>query len=97
MTVVLAGVGADSTNVGALAPLRRRPLRVRSDPEKTPDTAESETLGSWDLRAGDGTAADLTTRITPQPVHDGTRIRHWRRARGLAAPPRSELRGADLR
>ncbi|MFB1062385.1 hypothetical protein [Natrinema sp. H-ect4] len=73
MTVVLAGVGADSTNVGALAPLyddgRFEYVPI---PEKTPDTAESETLSSWDLRAGDGTAADLTTRITPQPVHDGT-------------------------
>ncbi|ELY85859.1 hypothetical protein C485_11678 [Natrinema altunense JCM 12890] len=73
MTVVLAGVGADSTNVGALAPLyddgRFEYVPI---PEKTRATDESETLGSWELRAGDGTAADLTTRITPQPVHDGT-------------------------
>ncbi|QLK26574.1 hypothetical protein HYG81_02870 [Natrinema zhouii] len=73
MTVVLAGVGADSTNVGALAPLYDDG-RFEYVPiiEKTRKTAESETLGSWALRAGDGTAADLTTRITPQPVHDGT-------------------------
>ncbi|WP_222918821.1 hypothetical protein [Natrinema sp. SYSU A 869] len=73
MTVVLAGVGADSTNVGALAPLyddgRFEYVPI---PEKTRETTESETLGSWELRAGDGIAADLTTRITPQPVHDGT-------------------------
>ncbi|WP_435551456.1 hypothetical protein [Natrinema sp. CGMCC1.2065] len=73
MTVVLAGVGADSTNLGALAPLyddgRFEYVPI---PEKTRETAEPETLGSWKLRAGDGVAADLTTRITPQPVHDGT-------------------------
>ncbi|WP_226006928.1 hypothetical protein [Natrinema salinisoli] len=73
MTVVLAGVGADSTNVGALAPLyddgRFEYVPI---PEKTRETTESETLGSWPLRAGEGVAADLTTRITPQPVHDGT-------------------------
>ncbi|PCR90965.1 Nmad3 family putative nucleotide modification protein [Natrinema ejinorense] len=73
MTVVLAGVGADSTNLGALAPLyddgRFEYVPI---PEKTRETTESETLGSWELRADDGTAADLTTRITPQPVHEGT-------------------------
>ena len=73
MTVVLAGVGADSTNLGALAPLyddgRFEYVPI---PEKTRETTESETLGSWDLRAGNGVAADLTTRITPQPVGDGT-------------------------
>jgi len=73
MTVVLAGVGADSTNVGALAPLyddgRFEYVPI---PEKTRETTETETLGSWGLRAGDSVAADLTTRITPQPVGDGT-------------------------
>ncbi|ELZ20903.1 Nmad3 family putative nucleotide modification protein [Natrinema limicola] len=72
MTVVLAGVGADSTNVGALAPLyddgRFEYVPI---PEKTRETTETETLGSWELRADDGVAADLTTRITPQPVGDG--------------------------
>ncbi|MDS0474722.1 hypothetical protein [Natrinema sp. 1APR25-10V2] len=73
MTVVLAGIGADSTNLGALAPLyddgRFEYVPI---PEKTRETTESETLGSWQLRAGDGVAADLTTRITPQPVRGGT-------------------------
>ncbi|MGQ3413502.1 hypothetical protein ACT4ML_14705 [Natrinema sp. LN54] len=72
MTVVLAGVGADSTNVGALAPLyddgRFEYVPI---PEKTRATSETETLGSWELRAGDGVAADLTTRISPQPVRGG--------------------------
>ena len=72
MTVVLAGVGADSTNVGALAPLyddgRFEYVPI---PEKTRETTESETLGSWELRADDGVAADLTTRITPRPIGDG--------------------------
>ncbi|MFC4542331.1 hypothetical protein ACFO5R_10370 [Halosolutus amylolyticus] len=69
MTVVLAGVGADSTNLGALGPLyddgRFEYVPI---PEKTRRTTESETLGSWELRGRDGTAADLTTRIEPQPV-----------------------------
>ncbi|RQH00419.1 Nmad3 family putative nucleotide modification protein [Natrarchaeobius oligotrophus] len=69
MTVVLAGVGADSTNLGALGPLyddgRFEYVPI---PEKTRETSESETLGSWSLRGGDGVAADLTTRIDPQPV-----------------------------
>ena len=73
MTVVLAGVGADSTNVGALAPLyddgRFEYVPI---PEKTRETTEAETLGSWNLRHGDGVAADLTTRITPQPVRGDT-------------------------
>ncbi|MFA9416880.1 hypothetical protein [Natrinema sp. HArc-T2] len=72
MTVVLAGVGADSTNVGALAPLYDDDrFEYVPIPEKTRETTESETLGSWELRADDGVAADLTTRITPQPVGDG--------------------------
>ncbi|MXV63397.1 hypothetical protein GS429_15255 [Natronorubrum sp. JWXQ-INN-674] len=72
MTVVLAGVGADSTNLGALAPLyddgRFEYVPI---PEKTRETDETATLGSWPLRDGDRTAADLTTRITPQPIGDG--------------------------
>ncbi|WP_049927330.1 Nmad3 family putative nucleotide modification protein [Halopiger goleimassiliensis] len=69
MTVVLAGVGADTTNLGALAPLyddgRFEYVPI---PEKTRETSETETLGSWTLRADGRTAADLTTRIDPQPV-----------------------------
>ncbi|APW99122.1 hypothetical protein CHINAEXTREME_15680 [Halobiforma lacisalsi AJ5] len=73
MTVVLAGVGADSTNLGALGPLyddgRFEYVPI---PEKTRETSETETLGSWDLRVDDRTAADLTSRIEPQPVRGGT-------------------------
>ncbi|WP_049924627.1 Nmad3 family putative nucleotide modification protein [Halopiger djelfimassiliensis] len=72
MTVVLAGVGADSTNLGVLGPLyddgRFEYVPI---PEKTRETTESETLGSWELRGDDRVAADLTTRIEPQPVRDG--------------------------
>ncbi|ELY57520.1 Nmad3 family putative nucleotide modification protein [Natronolimnohabitans innermongolicus] len=74
MTVVLAGVGADSTNLGTLAPLyddgRFEYVPI---PEKTADTDETETLGSWELRATDGTAAALTNRITPQPIGEAER------------------------
>ncbi|ADB61141.1 hypothetical protein Htur_2261 [Haloterrigena turkmenica DSM 5511] len=74
MTVVLAGVGADTTNLGALAPLyddgRFEYVPI---PEKIPDTDEAETLGSWDLHGTDGTAADLTNRIAPQPIGDADR------------------------
>ncbi len=72
MTVVLAGIGADSTNVGALAPLYDDgTFEYVPIPEKTRETRETETLGSWSLRYDDGVAADLTTRISPQPIHDG--------------------------
>ena len=74
MTVVLAGIGADSTNLGALGPLyddgRFEYVPI---PEKTRETTETETLGTWQLRVGTGVAADLTTRIRPQPVRDGER------------------------
>ncbi len=69
MTVVLAGVGADSTNLGALGPLYDDGgFEYVPIPEKTHQTDETETLGSWSLRGQDGTAADLTSRIDPQPV-----------------------------
>ncbi|OVE84313.1 Nmad3 family putative nucleotide modification protein [Natronolimnobius baerhuensis] len=72
MTVVLAGVGADSTNLGTLGSLyddgRFEYIPI---PEKTRETTESATLGSWTLRASEGTAADLTTRIQPQPIRGG--------------------------
>ncbi|WP_306058885.1 Nmad3 family putative nucleotide modification protein [Natronococcus wangiae] len=72
MTVVLAGVGADSTNLGALGPLYDDgTFEYVPIPEKTRETAETETLGSWPLRGDDGVAADLTTRIEPQPVRGG--------------------------
>ncbi|MEY7847594.1 hypothetical protein AB7C87_00100 [Natrarchaeobius sp. A-rgal3] len=72
MTVVLAGVGADSTNLGALGPLyddgRFEYVPI---PEKTSKTTESRTLGDWPLSADGRVAADLTTRIEPQPVRGG--------------------------
>lgn len=69
MTVVLAGVGADSTNLGTLGPLYDNGrFEYIPIPEKTHETNESETLGTWTLSASDGTAADLTNRIEPQPV-----------------------------
>lgn len=71
MTVVLAGVGADTTNLGALG---RLTADGRFDyvpiPEKTRTTSETATLGSWPLRTSDETAAALTTRITPRPARD---------------------------
>ncbi|WP_254768825.1 hypothetical protein [Salinilacihabitans rarus] len=75
MTVVLAGVGADSTNLGALGPLYDDgTFEYVPIPEKTRDTRETETLGSWSLRYDDRTAADLTNRIRPRPIHDGDRV-----------------------
>ncbi|WP_255191176.1 hypothetical protein [Natronobeatus ordinarius] len=75
MTVVLAGIGADSTNLGALAPLYDNgTFEYVPIPEKTDETRETETLGSWRLRYSDAVPADLTTRITPQPVRDGKTV-----------------------
>ncbi len=75
MTVVLAGIGADTTNFGALAPLyddgRFEYIPI---PEKTDETTETETLGSWSLRYGEGVAADYTTRIRPQPIGESDRV-----------------------
>ncbi len=72
MTVVLAGVGADSTNLGALGPLYDDGcFEYVPIPEKTRETDETATLGSWQLRCQEGTAAELTTRIDPQPVRGG--------------------------
>ena len=74
MTVVLAGVGADTTNLGTVAPLypdgRFEYVPI---PEKVPETDEPLDLGSWTLRYDDRTAADLTTRIVPNPA-DGTPV-----------------------
>ncbi len=71
MTVVLAGVGADTTNVGALAPLYEDGrFEYVPIPEKTAETSETATLGNWSFSHRPGCAADLTTSITPQPVHE---------------------------
>ncbi|AFZ71440.1 Nmad3 family putative nucleotide modification protein [Natronobacterium gregoryi] len=75
MTVVLAGIGADSTNLGALGPLYDDgQFEYVPIPEKTRETTESETLGSWKFRNDDRTAADLTTRIKPQPIQEDERV-----------------------
>ncbi|MDJ1433946.1 hypothetical protein [Halostagnicola sp. A-GB9-2] len=72
MTVVLAGVGADSTNLGTLGSLTEDGcFDYIPIPEKTSQTSEPETLGSWPLRTRDDVAADLATTISPQPVADG--------------------------
>ncbi|WP_018258626.1 Nmad3 family putative nucleotide modification protein [Halomicrobium katesii] len=72
MTVVFAGVGADDSNVNAHAPLypdgRFEYVPI---PEKTPDTDESETYGSWALRYDDRIAAELTDRLDTYP-EDGS-------------------------
>jgi hypothetical protein len=76
MTVVLCGIGCDTTNAGRVAPLygdgRFEYVPI---PEKAPETAETETYGTWDLRHADGVAADLLTAITPDPS-EGTMIRN---------------------
>lgn len=71
MTVVLAGIGADTTNLGALGPLYADGrFEYVPIPEKTRETTESKTLGSWAFRYDDRTAADLATRIRPRPVRE---------------------------
>ena len=74
MTVVLAGIGADTTNVGALG-------RLYDDgtfdyvpiPEKTQQTTETETFGTWELRDGRA-AATITNRIRPRPIAESELI-----------------------
>ncbi len=75
MTVVLCGIGADTTNCGRVAPIYEDgSFEYIPIPEKHRDTAETATYGTWELRYADGVAADLLTSIIPQPT-DGTRIR----------------------
>jgi len=75
MTVVLCGIGCDTTNAGRVAPLY---LDDRFEyvpiPERTRETEETATYGSWALRYDSGVAADLLTTITPDPS-DGTTVR----------------------
>ncbi len=67
MTVVLCGIGADSTNVGTLAPIRTDgTFEYVPIPEKT-ETTEELTFGTWPLSTGE-TAADLTSSIRPRPI-----------------------------
>ena len=74
MTVVLCGIGCDTTNVGRVAPLYDDCFEYVPIPEKTRDTTESATYDTWSLRCGDGVAADLISRITPDPS-EGTTVR----------------------
>ncbi|WP_254863666.1 hypothetical protein [Halovivax gelatinilyticus] len=70
MSVVCCGIGADTTNLGALGPLYDDgTFAYVPIPEKTERTSERETLGSWSLPDG-RSAADLATRIRPRPVAD---------------------------
>jgi hypothetical protein len=75
MTVVLCGIGSDTTNAGRVAPIyddgRFEYVPI---PEKTPETEETATYGTWGLRYDEGVAADLLTAITPDPS-EGTTLR----------------------
>ncbi|WP_136688778.1 Nmad3 family putative nucleotide modification protein [Halorhabdus amylolytica] len=83
MTVILAGVGVDQSNVGRNLPLYPDgTFEYIPIPEKTAETDETETFGSWKLRSG-GVAADLLSRIRPVPgrddawITDPDRIAGW--------------------
>ena len=74
MTVVLAGVGADQSNVGRNLPLYDDgTFEYIPIPEKTPETSESESFGSWERRTG-GVAVDLLSKIRPAPGRDASWI-----------------------
>ncbi|WP_331235867.1 Nmad3 family putative nucleotide modification protein [Natronorarus salvus] len=69
MTVVLCGIGADSTNVGELPPIRSDgTFEYVPIPEKS-ETTEEQTFGTWPLSTGE-TAADLTPSIRPRPISE---------------------------
>jgi len=75
MTVVLCGIGCDTTNVGRVAPLYADGcFEYVPIPEKTRDTGETATYDTWPLRCRDGVAADFLTAITPDPS-EGTTVR----------------------
>ncbi|WP_158855172.1 hypothetical protein [Halorhabdus sp. CUG00001] len=83
MTVVLAGVGADQSNVGRNLPLYDDgTFEYIPIPEKTDATDERDTVGAWELREG-GVAADLFSKIRPAPgrdeswITDRDRIADW--------------------
>lgn len=82
MTVVLSGIGADSTNLGRVAPLYDDGgFEYIPIPEKTRVTDELHTYDTWPLRAG-GVAADLVDEVTPNPAVGVTyrresAIRNW--------------------
>ncbi|WP_435335232.1 hypothetical protein [Haloarchaeobius sp. TZWWS8] len=79
MTVVLCGVGADTTNVSfhdsrvpridAAGRFEYVPI-----PEKTRETTESKSYGDLRLRHTDGSMADAIASLTPDPDGDGGRM-----------------------
>ena len=82
MTVVLSGIGCDTTNAGRVAPYGGGAFEYVPIPEKTRATDELHTYGSWELRHHDGVAADLLSAITPDPAAgvthaDDATIRSW--------------------
>ena len=82
MTVVLCGIGCDTTNAGRVAPLRDDGcFEYVPIPEKTRATEETVTYGAWPLRCREGVAADLLSRITPDPsegtTYHGDALREW--------------------
>lgn len=82
MTLVLSGIGCDTTNVGRVAPYDDGAFEYIPIPEKTRSTDELHTFGSWQLRHRDGVAADLISTITPDPAQgvshsDEATIRSW--------------------
>jgi hypothetical protein len=82
MTIVFSGIGCDTTNAGCVAPYGDGAFEYIPIPEKTEETGEQYTYGSWPLRHQDGVAADLLSSVTPNPA-EGTRytdpetIRSW--------------------
>jgi len=82
VTVVLAGIGCDTTNAGRVAPLYPDGgFEYVPIPEKTRETAETATYGSRGLRGREGVAADLLSSITPDPAegttYRGDALREW--------------------
>ncbi|MFB6228115.1 MAG: hypothetical protein ABEH88_05970 [Halobacteriales archaeon] len=75
MTVVLCGIGCDTTNAGRVAPIYEDGrFEYVPIPEKTHETEETATHGTWSLRHDEGVAADLLSAITPDPS-EGTTVR----------------------
>ncbi|WP_435360956.1 hypothetical protein [Haloarchaeobius sp. DFWS5] len=79
MTVVLCGIGADTTNVSFHD---SRVPRIGDDgrfeyvpiPEKTHETAEPRTYGDLKCRNSDATMAETIASLTPDPDGDGARL-----------------------
>jgi hypothetical protein len=71
MTVVLSGVAADSTNATVAPVYEDGRFEYVPIPEKTRETSEPETYGTWRLRGREGVAADLVDRLVPDPGATG--------------------------